>query len=686
MAPNRRSLPAFRLYFASCSLAASLAVPCLAHAENGAIAYARPASDIVIDGDLSDWPQTAERYAIAETLGSETWRDPAYFRVAYAPTGDALYIALVVEDASAVSGEPGAANWLAQDSHLVYVDAHHSPRGSVGWLFAATDAGHTNLSNPLSWDPAAARASDDSAEMAVARQGGQLIYEWRIALDRPVRAGMSLGLDHLLVDIDAGEDASARALSTWGPFGAKSQRASRMGDLILLSDDDQLGTLSGAMSWADGVPGGDMAGLRVRVISAVDPELWVVVAADDNGRYSVDLPPGEYCAKPTFLLYGPVAEFRIAEGVQACADVVAGDETTAPDLIWRTRPRPEALIGESGLLFEFDDETAEQLDAFMAAYMDHFTIPGAGVAIIREGEVVYRQEYGVSNWLTQEPVRSDDLFDVGSITKPVFGFAVMRLVEQGVLELDRPLHEYLPFEDIAHDERAQMFTARHVLSHQTGLPNWRWQNDDGELDIAFTPGQGYRYSGEGYDYLGRVIEHLTGEELETVLMREAVGPLGMDPSVRFSKRDDWHDRFVFGHSELRAFASQAPDEAHAAYSLHASASDLAQVLLTWMRRGGGLSEAGYDAMFEPQVDTEYTAPDTDWRNFHALGPRVLETPYGRAIGHGGLNWGQIAVMEFYEDHDAGFVLTTNGDDGMHVRNALRRFLVAGQEYSVVEED
>ena len=159
----------------------------------------------------------------------------------------------------------------------------------------------------------------------------------------------------------------------------------------------------------------------------------------------------------------------------------------------------------------------------------------------------------------------------------------------------------------------------------------------------------------------------------------------MSPEVRFTKRGDWHDRFVTGHSELRAFTSQTPDEAHAAYSMMASTDDLAALLRTWMQRGGGLSEAGYSQMFEAQVDTNDQAHDTHWQAYHAVGPRVLETPYGRALGHGGLNWGQIALMEFYEDHDAGFVIATNGDDGMHVRNALRRFLVAGQAHSVSED-
>ncbi|MEN1728253.1 MAG: serine hydrolase [Pseudomonadota bacterium] len=684
MAPNSPALPATHHLLACCSLAVSLTLPLAVQAENGAVGYARPASDIVIDGNLSDWPENATRYPIESGLWDDGsgWRDEAYFQAAYDPSGEYLYLSVEVTDDSTVNLPEEEADLLREDTLVIYIDAEHHWRGSAPWAFVGALEGIDNISNGEGWDPQTTRATDDSADLAVVTTEEGRRYEWRIELDQVVRAGMSIGLDLILVDVDEPALNQAPAYIAWGPYGSKAARASRLGDLVLLDATEVLGTLSGDMAWADGIDGPDLGEYRVRVRNRHDPELWVSVISDETGRFSVDLPSGEYCITPAFILYGPEAEFRLTDDSKVCDSVQAGEETVAATLVKSVRPVPEHHIQESGLLFSFDGRAAERLDAFMADYMDHYTIPGAGVAIIKDGEIVYRQEYGVTNWLTQQPVRRKNLFDIGSITKVIFAFAVHRLVERGVLELDRPLYEYLPFEDIAHDERSKLFTARLVLSHQTGLPNWRFQNDDGLLDIEFTPGEGYRYSGEGYDYLGRVVEHLTGESLETVMMREAVEPLGMSTAVRFTERDDWHDMFVHGHSELRAFTSQTPDEAHAAYSAMASASDLAQVLLTWMERGGGLSDEGYDAMFEQQVDTGQTPQDTDWKAYYGVGPRIVETPYGRAIGHGGLNWGQIAQMEFYEDHNAGFVMTTNGDDGMHVRNALRLFLVAGKEYSV----
>ncbi len=689
MAPNSLALPKLNARQTVVALALAVVTPTVASAENGAVGFARPAENIVIDGDLSDWPFNAMRNPIASGVldNGESWRDPAYFRAAYDPSGTFLYLAVEVTDESTVDLPDGRSSPTEEDSLIVYVDADHSWRGSGPWVFLGALDGASNISNSNGWDPQTARASEDHVEMAVSQQeDGRRVYEWRITLDQPVRAGMSIGLDLLLVDNDEEALNVPTAYIAWGRFGAKSGRAARLGDLVLMDAEEGLGRLTGDMAWAEGVDGPDMSGRRVRIRDRDDPEMWVSVRSDDSGAYQIDLPAGHYCVTPAFLYYGGDVGYRITDESEVCVRVNAGAETRAPTLVKSVRPLPEHHIQAAGQLFTFDDETAGRLDAFMADYMDHFLIPGAGVAIIRDGQIVYRREYGVANWLTQQPVRPDHLFDAGSITKPIFAFAVMRMVEQGVLELDRPLHEYLPFDEIADDERSRLITARHVLSHQTGLPNWRWQTDTGNLDFAFTPGEGYRYSGEGYDYLGRVVEHLTGEALEAVLLREAAGPLGMGPSVRFSERDDWHDVFVTGHEDLRAYISNTPDEAHAAHSMMASASDLAQVLITWMNRGGGLSPEGYEAMLEAQVDAGYTATDTGWQTFHALGPRVLETPYGRAIGHGGVNWGQISLMEFYEDQNAGFVLMTNGDDGWHVRDALRRFLVAGQEHTVPEDE
>ena len=146
------------------------------------------------------------------------------------------------------------------------------------------------------------------------------------------------------------------------------------------------------------------------------------------------------------------------------------------------------------------------------------------VAVIKDSKVVYHRGLGVTNMLTQQPVTDDTVFEAASMTKPVCAYIVLRLVDRGVLKLDTPLYTYLPYDDIAYDDRYKLITARMVLTHRSGFPNWR----SGKLDIKFTPGTEFSYSGEGFVYLGKVVERLTGKKLVQLCEEEVFKPLEIE--------------------------------------------------------------------------------------------------------------------------------------------------------------
>ena len=106
----------------------------------------------------------------------------------------------------------------------------------------------------------------------------------------------------------------------------------------------------------------------------------------------------------------------------------------------------------------------------------------------------------------------------------------MLLVEEGVIDLDKPLQAYLAkplpdypaYADLAGDERYKQITARMVLSHSTGFPNWRQFEPDGRLKFLFAPGARYSYSGEGFALLQMVVEEITGRDLETLAQAEGL--------------------------------------------------------------------------------------------------------------------------------------------------------------------
>jgi CubicO group peptidase (beta-lactamase class C family) len=154
------------------------------------------------------------------------------------------------------------------------------------------------------------------------------------------------------------------------------------------------------------------------------------------------------------------------------------------------------------------------------------SVPGLAMAVV-EGKRVWRRGFGRAIEEPAQSVSEETVFEAASLGKPVFAYAVLRLVDAGVLDLDHPLYEYLPTPD-ANNPRMKRVTARHVLSHTTGLPNWRQQPSP--LEPSEDPGKKFSYSGEGYFYLQRVVEALTNRPFARFMREQVLDPLDMKQS------------------------------------------------------------------------------------------------------------------------------------------------------------
>ncbi len=152
-------------------------------------------------------------------------------------------------------------------------------------------------------------------------------------------------------------------------------------------------------------------------------------------------------------------------------------------------------------------------------------MPAVSVAIMRDGALACRRAFSVKDTGANEPVDVDTVF-AACDTKPVFAYGVVKLSETGLLNLDVPLTTYTSRRIVA-DPRIELITARHVLTHTTGFPNWR-QGPDPE--IQFAPGSQYQYSGEGFSYLQSVVEQITGQTFEAFMRDQMLAPLGMTSS------------------------------------------------------------------------------------------------------------------------------------------------------------
>ena len=176
--------------------------------------------------------------------------------------------------------------------------------------------------------------------------------------------------------------------------------------------------------------------------------------------------------------------------------------------------------------------------------MELATVPGLAFAVV-EGARVSTYVFGTARRELLEAVSDSTEFEAASLGKPVFAAAVLRLVDAGALELDRPLSSYVALPDVT-DPAARAITARHVLSHTTGLPNWR--QAPGPLVPASAPGTRFSYSGEGMFYLQRVIERLVDRPIEHVMREQVFDPLGMGSSS-YVWRPAYADRMATGYDE-----------------------------------------------------------------------------------------------------------------------------------------
>ena len=177
--------------------------------------------------------------------------------------------------------------------------------------------------------------------------------------------------------------------------------------------------------------------------------------------------------------------------------------------------------------------------------MELAKLPGLGAGVVEDGRVTWQHYAGIKNTTRKDSITAEALFPAASMGKQVFAYGVILLVQQGKLDLDKPLKEYLA-DGAPTGKWSDQITARHVLSHSSGLPNWRWEKDQ-ELAPEFEPGTKFRYSGEGYYFLQRCVEQITGTGTEQWIQDQVMKPLGMKSST-YLWRADADARIVAGHN------------------------------------------------------------------------------------------------------------------------------------------
>ncbi|KOY86409.1 hypothetical protein AD998_09865 [bacterium 336/3] len=303
----------------------------------------------------------------------------------------------------------------------------------------------------------------------------------------------------------------------------------------------------------------------------------------------------------------------------------------------------------------------EQLNTFITNQMDSLNIPGFSLAVINNGKIVHYKNYGVKNLETKEKVNEQTIFELCSVSKPVFAYFVLLQVQKNILDLDKPL--YLYYTDSKIDTVKGYYkevTARMILNHCSGFPNWRKDEDfNNPLFFIAKPGTKYGYSGEGYQYLARVLGKIlkkTDLELNDYFQKEVVKPLKIK-SMNFTWNKSLQALKAYSHRKGKPTdnSSQGPaDWFGAAGSLHSNAHDYAKFLLQVMNKKNKVSQQL--VALNTSLPKE---PDSLYRSYGF--PYKLTNGKVRYF-HSGNNGDAKAYTHFYLEEKFGLVVFSNCDN------------------------
>ena len=314
-------------------------------------------------------------------------------------------------------------------------------------------------------------------------------------------------------------------------------------------------------------------------------------------------------------------------------------------------------------------------EAELERLLEAFDVPGAAVAGLTSCEVDERVVVaGSADLEAGAPVTPDTAFEAASLSKPVFAWLVMTLVEDGVVDLDRPIARDFDYARIVDRDAYARVTPRMILTHRTGMPNWvdepvAFHERTAPIPFETPPDTAFGYSGEAFQLLQAFVEDRTGEPLQA-LFEARLGdvmpsstfasplPEGVEPSRGYASAAD-----PSSGRDMDALGERAM----AASSLVTTAGDYARFLARACT-GEGLEAATREAMLRPQspVPEDESLVPSSW----ALGWTVVELPGGPFAGHGGDNGEYRALAGFSPRDGHGVVVLTNGAEGQRLIDAM----------------
>jgi CubicO group peptidase (beta-lactamase class C family) len=325
---------------------------------------------------------------------------------------------------------------------------------------------------------------------------------------------------------------------------------------------------------------------------------------------------------------------------------------------------PAPALGQEGM--DWDDRRAS-LEAQLPRWMAEANVPGLAIAVVSI-DSVWSRGFGVLEAGGEGRVGPETLFEAASLSKPVFARMVFAEVGRGTINLETPLLDYWSYPDLEEEPWTDRVTGRMVLSHRSGLPNWR---RDQPLSFGFEPGTRFGYSGEGYVYLEAILAYLRGEPLEARVQRTVLRPLGMERSSFLfepSSTDYALPHDSEGHAQEKR---PAPPPGNPAASLHTTAADYGVFVQTILR------ETHDDPRVLAAVTDRPTPVDTGLAWGPGWGLEYRDDRPGPALWHWGDNGPFKAFVYLDPVQGLGFVFFTNSSNGLALTSSVLGVLFPG---------
>ena len=315
---------------------------------------------------------------------------------------------------------------------------------------------------------------------------------------------------------------------------------------------------------------------------------------------------------------------------------------------------------------------ADKVDDYVRAQMQERHIPGAAIAVIKDGRIIKAEGYGLANVELNVPATKETVFEIGSISKQITAAAIMLLVEEGKINVDEKIGKYLPNTP----ESWNKVTVRNLLTHTSGVKSYtgissgfeltkRLKRDDfvkaiGSYPLEFEPGERYIYSNSGYNLLGFIIESVSAESYWDFVQKRIFKPLGMnqtanrDPQFIVANRADgyeWEDGKLVGRDYDLT-------DVFSAGAIVSTVIDLAK----WdaALRGDTLLKKESKAQIWTKVVFNNGKPYP-----YGFGWNVTEFRSHKLLSHGGQTAGFAANISRYVDDNLTVIVLTNlGDQGL----------------------